>query len=82
MKQFLRFVFKLNVVFLVLIGLSLLGLERGSGSYVVALLSVGVIAVTLALTGVLIHLDWDGFREYPDPLNKRAYEDAENEEAP
>lgn len=80
MEKFLRVVFGMNVVFMVLLGVSFLGIEPGSGSYVVALLSVGVISVTLLLTGTLIYIDWDGYREYPDPLNKKEYEAAEENE--
>ncbi|WP_224450380.1 hypothetical protein [Haloprofundus salilacus] len=80
MEKFLRVVFGLNVVFLVLLGVSFLGIERGSGSFVVAILSVGVITVTLLLTGTLIYIDWDGYRKYPDPLNKKKYEAADDQE--
>lgn len=80
MEKFLRIVFGLNVVFLALLGLAFIGIEPGSGSYVVGILALGVIVVTLLLTGTLIYIDWDGFEEYPDPLNKRKYESAEDEQ--
>lgn len=80
MEKFLRIVFGLNVVFSVLLGVSFLGIEPGSGSYVVAVLSVGVVTITLLLTGTLIYIDWDGYREYPDPLNKKQYEASDDEE--
>lgn len=75
MRKFLRVVFGMNVVFLVLLLLSFLGIERGSDSFVIAVLSLGVIAVTLLLTGTLIYVDWDGYQSYPDPTNKSEYED-------
>ena len=75
MRKFLRIVFGLNVVFLTLLALSFLGIERGSDSFVIAILSLGVIVVTLLLTGTLIYVDWDGYQSYPDPTNKREYED-------
>lgn len=80
MEKFLRVVFGLNVVFMVLLGVSFLGIEQGSGSYIVAAISVGIVSVTLLLTGTLIYIDWDGYQQYPDPLNKKKYESADEED--
>lgn len=59
MRQFLRIIFGLNVVFLVMLALAYPGVEPGTESYVVMLLSLGVISVTLLASGVLLYVDWD-----------------------
>lgn len=59
MRNFLRVIFGLNVIFLAMLALSLPGIERGTGAFVVAGLSLIVIVVTMLASGVLLHIDWD-----------------------
>lgn len=61
MRQLLRVVFGLNVIFLMLLAISFPALKPGTGSYVVAMLSGVVITGTLLLTGGLLFVGWTGF---------------------
>ncbi|WP_276256242.1 hypothetical protein [Halomontanus rarus] len=59
MRNFLRVIFGLNVIFLAMLAISYPGIEPGSGASVVAGLSIVVIAVTMLASGALIYIDWD-----------------------
>jgi len=56
-----RVLFAANLVLLVLLGVSFPSLEPGSGSYVIAVLSIGIIFASLAGLGIVIWYDWDPF---------------------
>ncbi|WP_224337753.1 hypothetical protein [Haloprofundus halobius] len=60
MREFFRIVFGVNIVLLVLLGISFTVVRPGTGAFVVAVLSLGVIAVTLAIVGTLLYTDWEG----------------------
>ena len=56
-----RALFATNLVLLTLLAVSFPALEPGSGSYVVALLSAGIILLSLFGLAVLIRADWNPF---------------------
>lgn len=60
MREFFRVIFGVNLVLLVLLGISFTVVRPGTGAFVVAILSLGVIAVTLTIVGTLLYVDWDG----------------------
>lgn len=60
MREFFRVIFGVNLVLLVLLGISFTVVRPGTGAFVVAVLSLGVIAVTLTIVGTLLYVDWDG----------------------
>jgi hypothetical protein len=62
MRDMLRVVFGLNIVFVTLLAISFPALEPGTGSYVIAVLSLCIIALMLLLTGGLLFIGWSGFR--------------------
>lgn len=62
-----RAFFVFSVVLLALLGLSIPYIEPGTPSFVVALLSLGMLVVMLVGSSVFIYLDWDPFEELFDP---------------
>ncbi|WP_101295819.1 hypothetical protein [Halegenticoccus soli] len=60
MREFFRIIFGVNMVLLALLAISFTVIEPGSGAYVVAVLSLGIIAVTLAIVSALLYVDWRG----------------------
>lgn len=61
MREMLRVVFGLNIVFLTLLAISIPVIEPGTGAYVVTILSLLLIGVMLFLTGGLLFVGWSGF---------------------
>lgn len=53
--------FAINVVLLVLLGLSVPYVEPGTPTYTITLLSFGVIGVSLVGLSVVLYLDWNPF---------------------
>lgn len=58
-----RAFFVSSVVLLVLLGLSVPYLEPGTGTFVVSLLSLGMLGVMFVGSSVFIYFDWDPFEE-------------------
>lgn len=59
MRNFLRVIFGLNVIFLAMLALSFPTIEPGTGAFVVTGLSLIVIFITMIASGVLLYIDWD-----------------------
>ncbi|WP_129113772.1 hypothetical protein [Halegenticoccus tardaugens] len=60
MREFFRIVFGVNMVLLALLALSFTVVEPGTGAFVVAVLSLVVIATTLTIVSALLYVDWRG----------------------
>lgn len=58
--------FVVSVVLLVFLGLSAPTIEPGSSTFVIAVLSAGMLLVTLVGSAVLIYVDWDPFETVVD----------------
>lgn len=58
--------FVVSVVLLVFLGLSAPTIEPGSSTFVIAVLSAGMLLVTLVGSAVLIYVDWDPFEKVVD----------------
>lgn len=58
-RPFLRVIFGVNVLFLVLLAFSYPFLEPGTGSYVAAVLTFGLCLVMLALVTLITYFQWD-----------------------
>ncbi|EJN57567.1 hypothetical protein [Halogranum rubrum] len=58
-----RAFFVLSVVLLAFLGLSVPYVESGTATFVVALLSFGMLGVMLVGSSVFIYFDWDPFEE-------------------
>lgn len=58
-----RAFFVSSVVLLSLLALSVPYIEPGTSSFVVALLSLGMLGVMLVGSGAFIYFDWDPFEE-------------------
>ncbi|QLG28828.1 hypothetical protein HUG10_15325 [Halorarum halophilum] len=54
-----RTILGIDILFLVLLGFCFLYLEPGSGSYVVAQLTLVPVALTFAASAVLLYTGWD-----------------------
>lgn len=57
----MKFVFAVNVLFLLLLGFSYPYLEPGSASYVVAAMTAGICLTMLAIVAVISYVQWDVF---------------------
>lgn len=58
-----RAFFVCSVVLLALLALSVPYVESGTASFVVSMLSLGMIGVMLVSSATFIYLDWDPFEE-------------------
>ncbi len=58
-----RAFFASSAVLLALLGLSVPYIEPGTRTFVVAVLSLGMLSVTLLGSAAFIYLDWDPFEE-------------------
>ncbi|SEP07692.1 hypothetical protein SAMN04487948_11314 [Halogranum amylolyticum] len=58
-----RVFFALSIVLLAFLGLSVPYVEPGTATFVVALLSFGMLGVMLVGSSVFIYFDWDPFEE-------------------
>lgn len=56
-----RIVLGIDVLFLLLLGFSFLYIEPGSGSYVVALLTLVPTVLTFVMSVALLYTGWDPF---------------------
>ncbi|RRJ30088.1 hypothetical protein [Halocatena pleomorpha] len=56
-----RVVFGIDVLFLLLLGFSLLHVKPGSGPYVVALLTLVPTALTLVMSAAVLYTGWEPF---------------------
>ncbi|WP_136689763.1 hypothetical protein [Halorhabdus amylolytica] len=63
MTDVLRAFFVASVVLLVFLGLSVPTIEPGSPTFVIAVLSGGMLLTMLVGSAVLIYVDWDPFEE-------------------
>lgn len=74
-RKALQVYFTMNVVLLVLLSFSFPFLKRGTGTFVVAMLSLGIILVSLVVSGGLIYtgaLETDrGSEGLPGPNGER-----------
>lgn len=55
--------FVVSVVLLVFLGLSAPTIDPGSSTFVIAVLSAGMLLTTLVGSAALIYVDWDPFEE-------------------
>lgn len=60
MRDLFSIIFGVDMVLLVLLAISFTVVEPGSGAYVVAILSLGIILITLLIVSVLLYVDWRG----------------------
>ena len=67
MRDLFRLIFGVEMVLLALLAISFTTVEPGTGAYVVAVLSLGLILVTLAMVSALLYVDWRGL----DPREPR-----------
>ena len=67
MRDLFRLIFAVDMVLLALLAVSFTVVEPGTGAYVVAVLSLGVIFLTLAVVSALFYVDWRGL----DPREPR-----------
>lgn len=58
-----RAFFACSVVLLVLLGLSVPYIEPGTATFVVAILSLGMLGVMFVGSSLFIYFDWDPFEE-------------------
>lgn len=56
-----RTILGIDILFLLLLGFSFLYLEPGSGSYVVAQLTLVPVVLTFAASAVVLYTGWDPF---------------------
>jgi hypothetical protein len=57
-----RTILAVDILFLILLGLSFLLLEPGTESYVVGQLALVPVVVTLVLSSLVLYFDWTPFR--------------------
>ncbi|MFB6152517.1 MAG: hypothetical protein ABEJ40_11995 [Haloarculaceae archaeon] len=57
-----RTILGVNILFLLLLGLSILVLEPGSASYVVAQLALIPVLITIGISAVVIYYRWSPFK--------------------
>lgn len=60
MRDLFRVIFGVEMVLLVLLAIAFTAVEPGSGAFVVAVLSLGIVLVTLLIVGALLYVDWQG----------------------
>ncbi|WP_459808143.1 hypothetical protein [Halopiger thermotolerans] len=63
-RPVLKFVFGINVLFLLLLGFSYPYLEPGTGSYVAATMTAALCLLMLVLVGVLSYFEIDVFDRF------------------
>ncbi|RKD89261.1 hypothetical protein [Halopiger aswanensis] len=63
-RPVLKFVFGINVLFLVLLGFSYPYLEPGTGSYVVATMTAALCLLMLAIVAILTYFQIDVFDHF------------------
>lgn len=64
MRDLFRIIFGVNMVLLVLLAISFTAIEPGTGAFVVAVLSLGVLLVTTLIVSLLLYFDWRGLDPY------------------
>ncbi|WP_227378772.1 hypothetical protein [Haladaptatus halobius] len=60
MRNLFRIIFGMNMVLLVLLAIAFTAIQPGTGAYVIAVLSLGVILITLLIVSSLLYVDWQG----------------------
>ncbi len=64
MRDLFRIIYGVNMVLLVLLAISFTAIEPGTGAFVIAVLSLGVILVTTLIVSLLLYIDWRGLDPY------------------
>ncbi|MEY7848379.1 hypothetical protein AB7C87_04155 [Natrarchaeobius sp. A-rgal3] len=61
MQSVCKTIVTIDILFLLLLGFSYPYLESGTGSYVVAQLTLAPVVLTFVASLVILHLEWDPF---------------------
>lgn len=62
-----RAIFASSLVLLALLGLSVPYIKPGTGTFVISIVSLGMLVIMLVASAAFIHLDWDPFEELLNP---------------
>lgn len=62
-----RAIFASSLVLLALLGLSVPFIEPGTGTFVISIVSLGMLVVMLVASAAFIYHDWDPFEELLEP---------------